>query len=43
MVSSGAVALSVLSLLAIELILQFRGGAGFAMIFALLIAAGTSG
>ena len=43
MVSSGAVALSVLSLLAIELILQVRGGAGFAMIFALLIAAGTSG
>ncbi len=39
MVSSGAVAFSVLSLLPVELILQVGGGAGFAMIFALLIAA----
>jgi PiT family inorganic phosphate transporter len=39
MVSSGAVAFSVLSLLPVELILQVGGGAGYAMIFALLIAA----
>ena len=39
MVSSGAVAFSVLSLLPVELILRVGGGAGFAMIFALLIAA----
>src|SRR5271155_2809275 len=39
MVSSGAVAFSVLSLLPVELILQVGGSAGFAMIFALLIAA----
>jgi PiT family inorganic phosphate transporter len=39
MASSGAVAFSVLSLLPVELILQVGGGAGFAMIFALLIAA----
>src|SRR5262249_33653610 len=37
MASSGAVAFSVLSLLPVELILQVGGGAGFAMIFALLI------
>jgi PiT family inorganic phosphate transporter len=39
MLSSGAGAFSVLSLLPVELILQVGGGAGFAMIFALLIAA----
>src|SRR6516165_12180132 len=39
MVSSGAVAFSVVSLLPVELILQVGGSAGFAMIFALLIAA----
>lgn len=39
MVSSGEVAFSVLSLLPVELILQVGGSAGFAMIFALLIAA----
>ena len=39
MVSSGAVAFSVLSLLPVELILQVGGSAGFAMIFTLLIAA----
>jgi PiT family inorganic phosphate transporter len=38
MVSSGAVAFSVLSLLPVELILQVGGSAGFAMIFALLTA-----
>jgi PiT family inorganic phosphate transporter len=37
--SSGAVAFSVVSLLPVELILQVGQGAGFAMIFALLIAA----
>jgi len=37
MVSSGAVAFSVLSLLPVELILQVGGSAGFAMIFALLL------
>jgi PiT family inorganic phosphate transporter len=37
--SSGAVAFTVLSLLPVELILQVGSGAGFAMIFALLIAA----
>ncbi|MBV9250127.1 MAG: inorganic phosphate transporter, partial [Acetobacteraceae bacterium] len=37
--SSGAVAFSVLTLLPVELILQVGQGAGFAMIFALLIAA----
>jgi inorganic phosphate transporter, PiT family len=37
--SSGAVAFAVVSLLPVELILQVGGGAGFAMIFALLIAA----
>jgi PiT family inorganic phosphate transporter len=37
--SSGAVAFSVVSLLPVELILQASSGAGFAMIFALLIAA----
>ena len=37
--SSGAVAFSVLSLLPVELILQVGSSAGFAMIFALLIAA----
>src|SRR5215472_7414831 len=39
MVSSGAVAFSVVPLLPVELILQVGGSAGFAMIFALLIAA----
>ena len=37
--SSGAVAFSVVSLLPVELILQVGSGAGYAMIFALLIAA----
>jgi PiT family inorganic phosphate transporter len=37
--SSGAVAYAIVSLLPVELILQVGGGAGFAMIFALLIAA----
>jgi PiT family inorganic phosphate transporter len=37
--SSGAVAFAVVSLLPVELILQASSGAGFAMIFALLIAA----
>jgi PiT family inorganic phosphate transporter len=37
--SSGAVAFTVVSLLPVELILQASSGAGFAMIFALLIAA----
>ncbi len=37
--SSGAVAFAIVSLLPVELILQVGGGAGFAMIFALLIAA----
>ena len=37
--SSGAVAFTILSLLPVELILQVGKGAGFAMVFALLIAA----
>ena len=37
--SSGAVAFTVVSLLPVELILQVGSGAGYAMIFALLIAA----
>src|SRR6201996_9142725 len=37
--SSGAVAFTILSLLPVELILQVGRGAGFAMVFALLIAA----
>jgi PiT family inorganic phosphate transporter len=37
--SSGTVAFAIVSLLPVELILQVGGGAGFAMIFALLIAA----
>jgi PiT family inorganic phosphate transporter len=37
--SSGAVAFTVVTLLPVELILQVGGGAGYAMIFALLIAA----
>ncbi|MDG6093889.1 inorganic phosphate transporter [Acetobacter sp. AN02] len=37
--SSGAVAYSIVSLLPVELILQIGGGAGHAMIFALLLAA----
>ena len=37
--SSGAVAFSILSLLPVELILQVGSSAGFAMVFALLIAA----
>jgi inorganic phosphate transporter, PiT family len=37
--SSGAVAFSILSLLPMELVLQVDKGAGFAMVFALLIAA----
>jgi PiT family inorganic phosphate transporter len=39
MASSGAVAYTVVSLLPVELILQVGSGAGYAMIFALLIAA----
>src|SRR5262252_2033487 len=39
MISSGAVAFSVVSLLPVELILQVGGSAGYAMIFSLLIAA----
>src|SRR5579863_997420 len=37
--SSGAVAFSIITLLPVELILQVGSGAGFAMVFALLIAA----
>ena len=37
--SSGAVAFGIVSLLPVELILQVGSGAGFAMVFALLIAA----
>jgi PiT family inorganic phosphate transporter len=39
LVSSGAVAFGIIALLPVELILQVGSGAGFAMIFALLIAA----
>ncbi len=39
LVSSGAVAFSVITLLPVELILKVSSGAGFAMVFALLIAA----
>jgi len=39
MVSSGAVAFGILQLLPVELILQVGSGSGFAMVFALLIAA----
>jgi len=39
LVSSGAVAFSIISLLPVELILQVGAGSGFAMVFALLIAA----
>jgi PiT family inorganic phosphate transporter len=39
LVSSGAVAFTVITLLPVELILQVSAGAGFAMVFALLIAA----
>src|ERR1017187_10147481 len=39
LVSSGAVAFGIVSLLPVELILQVSSGAGFAMVFALLIAA----
>jgi PiT family inorganic phosphate transporter len=39
LVSSGAVAYSIITLLPVELILQVSAGAGFAMVFALLIAA----
>src|SRR5437868_2306907 len=39
LVSSGAVAFGIISLLPVELILQVGSSAGFAMIFALLIAA----
>src|SRR5262245_15488679 len=39
LVSSGAVAFGIISLLPLELILQVGSGAGFAMVFALLIAA----
>jgi PiT family inorganic phosphate transporter len=39
MVSSGAVAFTIVSLLPVELILQVGGRAGFAMVFALLVAA----
>ena len=39
LVSSGAVAFGIISLLPVELILQVDSGSGFAMVFALLIAA----
>ena len=39
LISSGAVAFGIISLLPVELILQVGSGAGFAMVFALLIAA----
>ncbi len=39
LVSSGAVAFGIVSLLPVELILQVGGGAGFAMVFALLASA----
>jgi PiT family inorganic phosphate transporter len=39
LLSSGAVAFAVITLLPVELILQVSAGAGFAMVFALLIAA----
>ena len=39
LLSSGAVAYSIITLLPVELILQVSAGAGFAMVFALLIAA----
>src|SRR5277367_2390639 len=39
LVSSGAVAFGIISLLPVELILQVGSGSGFAMVFALLIAA----
>ncbi len=39
MLASGAVAFGIVSLLPVELILQVSAGAGFAMVFALLIAA----
>jgi inorganic phosphate transporter, PiT family len=39
LVSSGAVAFSIITLLPVELILKVSAGAGFAMVFALLIAA----
>jgi PiT family inorganic phosphate transporter len=39
LVSSGAVAFGIISLLPVELILQIGSGAGFAMVFALLVAA----
>jgi PiT family inorganic phosphate transporter len=39
LVSSGAVAYAIITLLPVELILQVGSGAGFAMVFALLIAA----
>jgi inorganic phosphate transporter, PiT family len=39
LVSSGAVAFGIITLLPVELILQVGSGAGFAMVFALLIAA----
>jgi inorganic phosphate transporter, PiT family len=39
LISSGAVAFGIVSLLPVELILQVGSGAGFAMVFALLVAA----
>src|SRR6202451_2877991 len=39
LISSGAVALGIVSVLPVDLILQVGSGAGFAMVFALLIAA----
>ena len=39
LLSSGAVAFGIISLLPVELILQVGSSAGFAMVFALLIAA----
>jgi PiT family inorganic phosphate transporter len=39
MVASGAVAYGIIALLPVELIMNVGSGAGFAMVFALLIAA----
>ena len=39
MVASGAVAYGIIALLPVELIMNVSSGAGFAMVFALLIAA----
>ncbi len=42
MVASGAVAYGIIALLPVELIMNVGSGAGFAMVFAMLIAAITS-